>query len=67
MIATGGLCVICKMQYVEKSEACFNIRVNNHRKDIKKSNAVEACEHFTNNKHKFSKQCKLIITEQLLI
>ena len=27
---------MCKIQYVEKSEASFNIKLNNHRKDIKK-------------------------------
>ena len=28
-------CVMCKMQYVGKSETSCNIRKNNHRKDIK--------------------------------
>ena len=32
-------CVMCKIQYVGKSET-FNIRRNNHRKDIKKPNAM---------------------------
>ena len=27
--------IMCKIQYVEKSEISFNIRLNNHRKDIK--------------------------------
>ena len=28
-------CVMCKIQYVGKSETSFNVRLNNHRKDIK--------------------------------
>ena len=31
------------MQYVEKAEAAFNVRLNNHRKDTKKPNSVLAC------------------------
>ena len=54
-----------KIQYVGKSETSFNIRLNNHRKDIKKPNAIEACKHFTNNQHIFSKHGKFIIIEQL--
>ena len=26
-------------------------RLNNHMKDIKKPNAIEACKHFNNNEH----------------
>ena len=58
-------CIICKIQYVGKSETSFNIRLNNHRKDIKKPNAIEASKHFNNNKHTFSKHGKFIIIEQL--
>ena len=58
-------CVMCKIQYVGKSETSFNIRVNNYRKDIKKSNAIEACKHFNNNEHTFSKHGRFIIIEQL--
>ena len=39
---------MCKIQYVEKSKIC-NIRLNNHRKNIEKPNAIEACKHFNNN------------------
>ena len=54
-----------KIQYVGKSEKSFNIRLNNHRKDIKTPNAIEACRHFNNNEHTFSKHGKFIIIEQL--
>ena len=55
---------MCKIQYVGKSET-LNIRLNNHRKDIKKTNAIEACKHFNNNEHSFSEHGKFIIIEQL--
>ena len=56
---------MCKIQYVGKSEKSFNIRLNNHRKDIKKPNTIEACKHFNNNEHTFSKHGKFTIIEQL--
>ena len=56
---------MCKIQYVRKSETSFNITLNNHRKDIKKPNAIETCKHFNNNEHTFSKHSKFIIVEQL--
>ena len=58
-------CILCNFQYVGKSETAFNIRLNNHRKDIKKRNTIEVCKHFNNNEHTFSKHVKFIITEQL--
>ena len=36
-------CTSCKKQYVGKSETSFNIRLNNHRKDVKKPDAILAC------------------------
>ena len=56
-------CILCKIQYVGKSETTFNIRLNNHRKDIKNPNAIEACKHFNNNEHTFGKPGKFIIIE----
>ena len=49
---------MCRIQHVEKYETSFNIRLNNHRKDKKNPNAIEACKHFNNNEHKFSKHGK---------
>ena len=37
---------ICNLQYVGKNEAPFNIRLNNHRKDVKDPKAVLADKHF---------------------
>ena len=56
---------MCKIQYVGKSETSFNIRLNNHWKDIKKPNAIEACKHFDSNEHTFSKHSRFTIIEQL--
>ena len=39
-------CILCNKQYVGKTETSFNIRLNNHRKDVKKLNATMACKHF---------------------
>ena len=56
---------MCKIQYVGKSETSVNIRLNNHRKYIKKPNAIEACKHFNNNEHTLSKHVKFIVIELL--
>ena len=58
-------CLLCKIQYVGKSETPFHIRLNNHRKDIKNPNAIEACQHFNNWNHTFHKHGKFILIEQL--
>ena len=56
---------MCQIQYIAKSKISFNIRLNNHRKDVKKPNVTEACKNFNNNEHTFSKHGKFIIIEQL--
>ena len=33
-------CVLCKIQYVGKSETPFNLRLNNHRKDVYNPTAI---------------------------
>ena len=58
-------CYICNIQYVGKSETPFNIRLNNHRKDVKNPNAIPACKHFNRHDHDFNNHGKIIITEQL--
>ena len=40
-------CTKCKIQYVKKAETGFNIRLNNHRKDVWKPNAIPARCHFS--------------------
>ena len=35
-------CMICRSQYIGKSETELNIRLNNHRKDVNRQNAPQA-------------------------
>ena len=58
-------CNICNIQYVGKSEATFNIHLNNRRKDVKDPNALPAGKHFTSPGHDFNKNAKFTLTEKL--
>ena len=58
-------CILCKKQYVGKAETGFNIRLNNHRKDLKKVNAIMACKHFQQERHNFNKHATFTIIDQL--
>lgn len=58
-------CRQCKIQYIGKSETPFNIRLNNHRKDVKKPNSIPACRHFNDNQHIFDRDAKFTLIEQL--
>ena len=39
-------CILFNKQYVGKAETSFNTRLNNHRKDVKKVDAIMAYKHF---------------------
>ena len=39
-------CTLCNKQYVGKAKTAFDIRLNNHKKDIKNPNAILAYRHF---------------------
>ena len=58
-------CYICNIQYVGKSETPFNIRLHNHRKDVKNTNAIPAYKHFNRHDQDFKNHGKIIIIEQL--
>ena len=58
-------CILCNKQYVGKAETSFNIRVNNHGKDVKKVDAIMACKHFHHESHNFNKHAKFTIIDQL--
>ena len=58
-------CILCNKQYLGKAETSFNIRVNNHRKDVKKFDAI-ACKHFQHESHNFNKHAKFTIIDQLM-
>ena len=57
--------LLCKIQYVRKSEIPFYVRLNNHRKDIKSPRSMEAYKHFDNWDHVFHKHGKFILIKQL--
>ena len=58
-------CTLCKKQYIGKSETIFNITLNNHRKDVKKPDAILVCRHVQEKKHVFNKHTKFIIIDKL--
>ena len=59
--------LICKTQYIGKTETPFHVKLNNHRKDIKYPLTVEACKHFNYCNHVFHKLEKLILQWNLPI
>ena len=58
-------CTKCKIQRVGKAETEFNIRLNNHRKDVWKPNAIPASRHFSGKNHNFNTHAKFILIEQI--
>ena len=62
-------CNLCNKQYIGKSETPFNIRLNNHRKDVKnhsKPDTILACKHFQTSNHDFNKHAKFTIIDKLI-
>ena len=55
----------CKIQYVGKAETEFNIRLNNHRKDVWKPDAIPASHPFSGKNHNFNTHAKFILIEQI--
>ena len=47
-------CIICNLQYEGKNETPFNIRLNNHRKDVKDPKAILADKLFQKTGHRFN-------------
>ena len=58
-------CRICRIQYIGKSETEFNIRLNNHRKDVNRQNAPRADQHFKLPDHDFNQHARFTLIEQL--
>ena len=58
-------CTEFKLQYVGKAETELNLRINNHRKDVLKLNAIPADRHFEQRHHDFNNDAKFNITEKL--
>ena len=57
---------LCNKHHVGKAETAINIRLNNHRKDVKDPNAIIACKHFQAVGHNFNKHAKFIIIFKLV-
>ena len=58
-------CTKCKIQYVGKAETEFDIRLNNHRKNVWKPDAIPISRHFSGKKHNFNAHAKFILIEQI--
>ena len=59
-------CILCKTQYIGKSEIAFNLRLNYHRKDTKKSDSILASKHFQEQGHNFNKHGKFMIIDKMI-
>ena len=57
--------ILCKIQYVEKYETSFYLRLNNHRKEVNNPKTIPACHHFKTHGPNFIEHPKFILTEQL--
>ena len=59
-------CQKCGSQYVGKSETPFNIRLNNHRKDVNNVQAtLSVSKHFREANHSFNRDAKFTLIEQI--
>ena len=58
-------CALCKVQYVWKAETAFNIRLNNHRKDLNNAKSIPADLHFRKRECSFNLHAKFTLIEQL--
>ena len=58
-------CRICRIQYIGKSETEFNIRLNNHRKDVNRQNTPQADQNFKLPNYIFSQHARFTLIEQL--
>ena len=54
-----------KYNTLEKQKTEFNIRLNNHQKDVCKPDAIPASRHFSCKKHNFNTHAKFILIEQI--
>ena len=58
-------CFLCNKQHAGKEETSFNIRLNNHRIDVKKVDAIMACKYCQQESLNFNKYAKFTIIDQL--
>ena len=58
-------CASCKVQYVGQAETAFNIRLNNHRKNVNNPKSIPADLYFRKLGHSFDLHAKFTLIEQL--
>ena len=58
-------CAIFNLHYVSKNETPFNIRLNNHRKNVKDPKLILADKHFRKNSHRFNEHARFVIIDIL--
>ena len=58
-------CIVCNEQYVGKAETSFNIRLNDHGKDVKIANSIIDCKYFQQESHNFNQHTKCVIIDQV--
>ena len=58
-------CKKCHIQYVGKAETDFNLRLNSHRKDVYKADAIPGSRHFAMKHHIFNRDASFIIIQQI--
>ena len=58
-------CLKCHKQYVGKAQTAFNLMLNNHRKDIHRTDAIRANRHFNCPNHDFNRDAKFTVIEEL--
>ena len=58
-------CTLWKIQYVDKAETPFSIRLNKHRSDVTDQDAIPACRHFVWENQNFNTYAKFNLTETI--
>ena len=58
-------CILCNKQLLGKAETSFDIRPNNHQKDVEKVDAIMVCKYIQQESHSFSRHAKFTIIDQL--
>ena len=56
---------ICNLQHVGQNETPFNIRLSNHRKDVKDPKVILADKHFQKSGHRFNEHTRFMAIDRL--
>ena len=60
-------CILCGIQYIGKSEWPMNIRINKHRNDVFREEAIHVCQHFRQVSHNFNKHAKITMQKRTIL